>query len=132
MHIISDLIYAHFLQSATGRIRNVFGGAETFEANIAFGTKTRRSFRASLSAPISRDLDTIAELNTYGLERDLTSFASCFEGLRGVRAVVRARPYPSLHLRLLIRIYAHTDRMDTSNGACTNSHMKVSPDIYHR
>ncbi|KAL9709920.1 hypothetical protein Ac2012v2_006980 [Leucoagaricus gongylophorus] len=75
--------------SATGRIRNVFGGAETFEANIAFGTKTRRSFRASLSAPISRDLDTIAELNTYGLERDLTSFASCFEGLRGVRAVVR-------------------------------------------
>ncbi|EKM75679.1 hypothetical protein AGABI1DRAFT_116270 [Agaricus bisporus var. burnettii JB137-S8] len=80
--------------SATGRIRNVFGGAETFEANVAFGTKTRRAYRASLTAPISRDLDTTAELSTYGLERDLTSYASCFEGLRGLKAVVR-RGYPA-------------------------------------
>ncbi|KXN80814.1 SAM50-like protein SPAC17C9.06 [Leucoagaricus sp. SymC.cos] len=76
--------------SATGRIRNVFGGAETVEANVSFGTKTRRSFRASLTAPISRDLGTTAEISTYGLERDLTSYASCFEGLRGVRAVIRS------------------------------------------
>ncbi|KAF9445599.1 hypothetical protein P691DRAFT_805471 [Macrolepiota fuliginosa MF-IS2] len=76
--------------SATGRIRNVFGGAETFEANVSFGTRTRRAYRAALSAPISRDLDTIGEISTYGLERDLTSYASCFEGLRGVKAAIRS------------------------------------------
>lgn len=61
---------------------------------MAFGTKTRRSFRASFSAPVSRDLNTTAELGTYDVDRDITSFASCFEGLRGVRAAVRVRLYP--------------------------------------
>ncbi|RDB18693.1 SAM50-like protein SPAC17C9.06 [Hypsizygus marmoreus] len=75
--------------SATGRIRNVFGGAEVLEANISFGTKTRRAFRGSLTAPITSDLQTHGELMAFGLERDNTSFASCMEGLRGVKAVVR-------------------------------------------
>ncbi|KAI0305258.1 surface antigen-domain-containing protein [Multifurca ochricompacta] len=48
--------------SATSRIRNVFGGAETFEANVSFGTKTRRSFHATAT-----------------------------ETLRGARAVIRVR-----------------------------------------
>lgn len=76
-------------QSATGRIRNVFGGAEVLEANVAFGTKTRRAFRASLTAPLSPDLKTHGELLVLGLERDSSSFASCMEGLRGVKATVR-------------------------------------------
>ncbi|KAF9459123.1 surface antigen-domain-containing protein [Collybia nuda] len=76
--------------AATGRIRNVFGGAEVFEANVSFGTKTRRSFRASLTAPVTPDLATHAELTAYGLERDNSSFASSTEGLRGVKAVVRS------------------------------------------
>ncbi|GLB39335.1 putative surface antigen [Lyophyllum shimeji] len=75
--------------SATGRIRNVFGGAEVFEANVSFGTKTRRSFRASFTAPLTSDLQTHGEITAFGLERDHTSFASCTEGLRGVKAVVR-------------------------------------------
>ncbi|KAF8880024.1 surface antigen-domain-containing protein [Infundibulicybe gibba] len=75
--------------SATGRIRNVFGGAETLEANISLGTKTRRSFRATLTAPLSPDLSTRGELSVFGLDRDNTSFASSTEGLRGIKALVR-------------------------------------------
>ncbi|TFK66342.1 hypothetical protein BDN72DRAFT_844495 [Pluteus cervinus] len=75
--------------SATGRIRNVFGGAETFEANVSFGTKTRRSYRASLGAPLTPDLGTYGELIAYGLDRDNSSWASSTEGLRGIKALAR-------------------------------------------
>ncbi|KAF8736125.1 hypothetical protein AX14_000848 [Amanita brunnescens Koide BX004] len=75
--------------SATARIRNVFGGAETFEANMAAGTKTKKSFRAALSLPLTCDLDTYGELSAYGLERDQTSYASCIEDFKGIKAVVR-------------------------------------------
>ncbi|KAH9896670.1 surface antigen-domain-containing protein [Cubamyces lactineus] len=75
--------------SATARVRNAFGGAETFEANVAFATKTRMSFNASLSAPLSSDLKTRGEVALFGMERDNSSFASSFEGIRGLRAVVR-------------------------------------------
>ncbi|OSD07820.1 hypothetical protein PYCCODRAFT_1358249 [Trametes coccinea BRFM310] len=75
--------------SATARVRNAFGGAETFEANVAFATKTRMSFNASLSAPLSSDLKTRGELALFGMERDNSSFASSYEGIRGLRAVLR-------------------------------------------
>ncbi|KAG5651012.1 hypothetical protein H0H81_010230 [Sphagnurus paluster] len=75
--------------SATGRIRNLFGGAETLEANVTFGTKTRRAFRASLAAPLSSDLDTHGELQAYGTEQDQRSWASSVLGVRGVKGMVR-------------------------------------------
>lgn len=53
------------------------------------GTKTRRSFRASLEAPLSSDLATRGEISAYGMERDNTTFASSFETLRGLKASVR-------------------------------------------
>ncbi|KAH9055676.1 hypothetical protein EDB87DRAFT_1687992 [Lactarius vividus] len=77
--------------SATSRIRNVFGGAETFEANVSFGTKTRRSFHATFSAPITPTLDTHGELSVFALDRDNTSYISATETLRGARAVIRVR-----------------------------------------
>lgn len=76
-------------QSATCRIRNTFGGAETFEANLAFATKTRVSFNASLGAPLTRTLGTRGEISLFGLERDNSSYASHTEGVRGVKALVR-------------------------------------------
>ncbi|KAG6886266.1 hypothetical protein C0993_006676 [Termitomyces sp. T159_Od127] len=80
--------------AATGRVRNVFGGAEVFEANVSFGTKTRRSFRATLTAPLTSSLETYGELTAFGLERDNSSFASCTEGLRGIKAIVRSGALP--------------------------------------
>ncbi|KAK7683106.1 hypothetical protein QCA50_013779 [Cerrena zonata] len=75
--------------SATCRVRNTFGGAETFEANVAFATKTRVSFNTSLSAPLTRNLKTKGEIALFGTERDNTSYASHFEGVRGFKTVVR-------------------------------------------
>lgn len=77
------------LQSATARARNFFGGAETFEAEISLGTKTRRSYRATLTAPLTHTLKTTGELSIFGLERDNSSYVSSAEGLRGLKAVVR-------------------------------------------
>ena len=70
-------------------MRNVFGGAETFEAHLSFGTKTRIAYNASLTAPLTRDLQTRGELTVFGLERDSTSYCSAFEGVRDVKAAVR-------------------------------------------
>ncbi|KDQ60316.1 hypothetical protein JAAARDRAFT_152890 [Jaapia argillacea MUCL 33604] len=76
--------------SATARMRNVFGGAETLEANLSFGTKTRRSFYANLSAPVTQSLKTRGELSIFGLDRDNSAYASSTEGLRGAKAAIRS------------------------------------------
>ncbi|KIY62787.1 mitochondrial protein [Cylindrobasidium torrendii FP15055 ss-10] len=73
----------------TGRVRNVFGGAETLMGSMSAGTTTKKSFSASLSAPVSRDLWTTAELALYGLAKDNSSFASSSEDVRGMKATVR-------------------------------------------
>ena len=78
-------------QSATSRIRKVFGGGETFEANVSLGTQTRRSFHATFTAPVTRTLDTHGELSAFALDRDNTSYMSATETLRGARAVIRVR-----------------------------------------
>ncbi|KAA1476565.1 hypothetical protein DENSPDRAFT_843549 [Dentipellis sp. KUC8613] len=75
--------------SATARIRNAFGGAETIEANASVGTKTRRSFNASLSAPLTSALDVYGDLSVFALDRDSSAFASCTEGLRGLKAALK-------------------------------------------
>jgi len=67
--------------------RSVFGGAETLTANLAFGTRTRRAFNLSLSAPLVR-LDPLAntwgDVSIFSRENDWTASSSCFlfeEGL---------------------------------------------------
>ncbi|KAI0825955.1 surface antigen-domain-containing protein [Irpex lacteus] len=78
--------------SATCRVRNAFGGAETFEANLSFGTTTRVAFNAALSAPLAAltgNLKTRGEVSVFGLERDNTFYCSAMEGVRGLKAVVR-------------------------------------------
>jgi outer membrane protein insertion porin family len=76
-------------KSVTGHVRNVFGGAETLEAHMSFGTTTRRSFNAIFSAPLTSDLLTRGELSVFGMERDNTAFASSMEDLGGIKAEVR-------------------------------------------
>ena len=75
--------------NANVTIRNVFGGAETLTGSVSLGTKTKRSFSAGLSIPVGSELQSTAHLSLYGLERDQTSYASCFEGLRGFRATLK-------------------------------------------
>ena len=79
-------------QSATVRIGNVFGGAETLEGNASIGTQTRRSFKLGLSAPLTADMLTRGELSIYGLDRDNTAWASSKEALKGFKASAKVRP----------------------------------------
>ncbi|THH09565.1 hypothetical protein EW145_g1916 [Phellinidium pouzarii] len=76
--------------SIQGRSRNTFGGAETLEAAFSSGLKTRLAGHIALSAPISPNLKTHGEISVFGLEKDLTGFASCVEGVRGLRAIIRS------------------------------------------
>lgn len=71
-----------------GRLRNVLGGAESLEGSASIGTKTRKSFALALVSPLFASPDHSVSLSAFAQDRDLTSYASCVEGLRGVRAAV--------------------------------------------
>lgn len=71
------------------RLRNALGGAETLEASLSSGLRTRLAGHVSLGAPITPDLKTRGELSVFGLEKDWTALSSCVEGVRGVRASIR-------------------------------------------
>lgn len=60
---------------------------------MSLGTKTRRAFRATLVTPLTPQMNAFGEIAAYGLERDLTSYASCTEGLKGVRGVLRVSTF---------------------------------------
>ncbi|KAF8582575.1 hypothetical protein K439DRAFT_1635230 [Ramaria rubella] len=83
--------------SATARLRNIFGGAENFEASLSFGSHTRHSFSAALTAPLSANLRTTGILSLYATERDLSRFASCREALKGARAAIRTNSLLGSH-----------------------------------
>ncbi|GJJ11440.1 hypothetical protein Clacol_005673 [Clathrus columnatus] len=73
----------------TARLRNVFGGAEKFEATLSYGSFTRQAFSANLTAPLTPDLRTVGSLAAYANDRDLSSYASCKEVLKGAKATIR-------------------------------------------
>ncbi|KAH7100294.1 surface antigen-domain-containing protein [Auriculariales sp. MPI-PUGE-AT-0066] len=76
--------------SATGRVLNAFGGAETLEANISSGTKTKRLFTATMTVPLAvTDLRTAAELTAYGWHRDNEVWASSHEELQGIKLALK-------------------------------------------
>ncbi|KAG1735590.1 surface antigen-domain-containing protein [Suillus paluster] len=76
--------------SLTGRVRNVFGGAELLEGHYSAGTKTRRSFHGLLSLPLSPSLRTTGQISLFSLERDLSTFASCSEISHGLKAAINS------------------------------------------
>ncbi|KAG2032420.1 surface antigen-domain-containing protein [Suillus americanus] len=76
--------------SVTGRVRNIFGGAEFLEGHYSAGTKTRRSFHGLLSLPLSPSLRTTGQLSLFSQERDLSSFASCSEILHGLKVAINS------------------------------------------
>ncbi|EJD05373.1 uncharacterized protein FOMMEDRAFT_118409 [Fomitiporia mediterranea MF3/22] len=76
--------------SVQGRIRNAFGGAEILETTLSSGLRTRLAGHVSISAPLTPSLRTRGELSVFGIEKDLTAYASCVEGIRGVRAAIKS------------------------------------------
>ncbi|KAG8896504.1 hypothetical protein FRB99_008858 [Tulasnella sp. 403] len=78
--------------NATARVQNAFGGAETVEGNISFGTKTRHAFHLRLEAPLvsfDNSLRTRGEITAFSSQKDNTTFASSIEDLKGVKVALK-------------------------------------------
>ena len=88
-YFFSVAISNFLLQTIQARARNAFGGAEVVDAAFSSGLKTRLAGHISLSAPLSPSLKTCGEVSLFGIEKDLSDFASCIEGIRGLRASIR-------------------------------------------
>lgn len=93
----SDLLTPLFplQKTVTGRVRNLFGGAETLEAYAAYGTRTKSAYHLSFTTPLTflgltPNPQQLAELSAYAQTRDLTTFASCKEQASGVSAKLRS------------------------------------------
>ncbi|RUS32371.1 surface antigen-domain-containing protein, partial [Jimgerdemannia flammicorona] len=63
-------------------IRNVFGGAETLETNISFGTSTSSAFQFCLARPVNASPDARIDINAFNLVRN-TPYSSYEEALSG-------------------------------------------------
>ncbi|EGU11144.1 DEAD/DEAH box helicase domain protein [Rhodotorula toruloides ATCC 204091] len=75
--------------SATAKIRNAFGGAETIEGNVSFGTRTKSAFQVKLNTPVNSSTTTHADLSIFSAQRDLNFYASCHEATKGAMARLR-------------------------------------------
>ncbi|TNY23814.1 hypothetical protein DMC30DRAFT_413727 [Rhodotorula diobovata] len=75
--------------TGTAKIRNAFGGAETIEGNVSFGTRTKSAFQLRLDTPVNSSTTTHADLSIFSAQRDLGFFASCHEATRGTMARLR-------------------------------------------
>ncbi|WVR04592.1 hypothetical protein IAU60_001600 [Kwoniella sp. DSM 27419] len=76
--------------NVTGRIRNIFGGAETLEANASIGTKTKSAYQLSLTTPLFASPLLSFGLSAFSLDRDNSAFASHRERAQGGRAKLSA------------------------------------------
>ncbi|KAF9363439.1 hypothetical protein BGX34_004149 [Mortierella sp. NVP85] len=65
------------------RVKNVFGGAETFDISMAFGTRTSSAFQCSLSTPILADPDKNLTFSAFSQARNNTQWSSYEEELKG-------------------------------------------------
>lgn len=76
--------------NVTGRLRNLFGGAESLEINASFGTKTKHAYQATLATPLFASPLLNFAVSGFSLDRDNTIFASHRERSQGVRAKLSA------------------------------------------
>ncbi|KAH8922544.1 hypothetical protein BT69DRAFT_1350782, partial [Atractiella rhizophila] len=74
---------------ALGRVRNVFGGAETVEGAMTFGSRTRSAFQLRFDSPVFADPDKRIDTTLYASDTDLSHFASCTERLHGFQGRFR-------------------------------------------
>ncbi|KPV72638.1 uncharacterized protein RHOBADRAFT_29811 [Rhodotorula graminis WP1] len=75
--------------TGTAKIRNAFGGAETVEGNVSFGTRTKSAFQLRLDTPVNSSSTTHADLSIFSAQRDLGFYASCHEATKGTMARLR-------------------------------------------
>ncbi|SAM82411.1 related to SAM50-essential component of the SAM or TOB complex of the mitochondrial outer membrane [Ustilago bromivora] len=76
--------------SVQGRIRNVFGGAETLQGSATFGTRTKQAFNLEFGGPFAGNPDIEYKLSAFSHDRDYSAFALVSEGVKGVRASINS------------------------------------------
>ncbi|SNX83794.1 related to SAM50 - essential component of the SAM or TOB complex of the mitochondrial outer membrane [Melanopsichium pennsylvanicum] len=76
--------------SVQGRIRNMFGGAETLQGSATFGTRTKQAFNVEFGAPFAGNPDMEYKLSAFSHDRDYSAFASLSEAIKGVRASINS------------------------------------------
>lgn len=77
--------------SVQGKVRNVFGGAETLEGSATLGTRTRYAYNAVLSTPVMASPDIWASISALSQHRDMSSYISAHEGQHALRAALMVR-----------------------------------------
>ncbi|SJX63133.1 related to SAM50-essential component of the SAM or TOB complex of the mitochondrial outer membrane [Sporisorium reilianum f. sp. reilianum] len=76
--------------SVQGRIRNVFGGAETLQGSATFGTRTKQAFNLEFGGPLAGNPDIEYKLAAFSHDRDYSAFASLSESVQGLRASINS------------------------------------------
>ncbi|SPO23778.1 related to SAM50 - essential component of the SAM or TOB complex of the mitochondrial outer membrane [Ustilago trichophora] len=76
--------------SVQGRIRNVFGGAETLQGSATFGTRTKQAFNLEFGGPLPGNPDNEYKLTAFSHDRDYSAFASLSESIKGLRASINS------------------------------------------
>ncbi|WFD34715.1 hypothetical protein MCUN1_001559 [Malassezia cuniculi] len=74
--------------SIQGKIRNIFGGAETLDGSATLGTRTRRAYNLVFSTPVLSSPDIWASLSGIAQHIDRTSHIGAQEGLHTLRAAI--------------------------------------------
>ncbi|KAF9931855.1 hypothetical protein FBU30_009435 [Linnemannia zychae] len=64
-------------------VKNLFGGAETLNTSMAFGTRTSSAFQFALGTPLLADPDKNLSINLYSQSRNNTQWSSYEEDLKG-------------------------------------------------
>ncbi|GAA6064252.1 hypothetical protein JCM10212_006401 [Sporobolomyces blumeae] len=75
--------------TGTAKIRNAFGGGETLEGNVSFGTRTKSAFQVKFDTPVNASPTTRFDFSVFSAQRDLNYFASCNESTKGLMARLR-------------------------------------------
>lgn len=76
--------------SVQGRIRNVFGGAETLQGSATFGTRTKQAFNLEFGGPLPGNPDTEYKVTAFSHDRDYSAFASVCEAVKGIRTSINS------------------------------------------
>lgn len=74
--------------SIQGKLRNVFGGAESLEGTALLGTRTRRAYHAVFATPVLSCPDLWANVSAIAQHNDRTSHIGAHEGLHTIRAAL--------------------------------------------
>lgn len=72
-------------------VRNVFGGAETLQASMLFGTRTQSAFDVRLDSPINANPWAHVDVSAFSSLRNNSWYASHDEKVQGAAVRFRVR-----------------------------------------